>query len=70
MGEVGDADDDFFADPQRLLQRERWFFDLLKRLVQDNVVKGVVRVFGEPRVDVLLDRRLTLGDASDDGLLI
>lgn len=54
VGEVGDADNDFFTYSQGFLEGVVGFFNLLKRLVQNNVVEVAVGVFGEPCVDVLL----------------
>ena len=53
--EIGEADDDFFANPQEFCEDLFGVSDCLEGLGEDDVVEGFVGVVGEPVFDVVLD---------------
>ena len=67
---IRNADDDLLADPQRLKDHRARLQDLLQTFVKDHVIKALVGIIGEARVDVDVRDREALFHAPVNGLFV
>lgn len=66
IGEVRETDDYFLPDAEGLVEDKIDLNHLLHALVQDNVIKGLIGVFGQTRIDIPMEYAHSSGDAFVD----
>ncbi len=70
MGEIGETDNHLITDAQCLGQDDVGLFHLLKALIEDHVIEGFVRIFGQAVVDILMEDAQAPGNTFIDGLFV